>query len=89
MKQYFVLVVLMALFSSCGNENRNSTALWLISSPAGSEYTGIDKEGRTVLPNGRFITPAGKSIEVAPHPYGLTLSRDGKLLQIQEHRLFQ
>lgn len=79
MKQYFVLVVLMALFSSCGNENRNSTALWLISSPAGSEYTGIDKEGRTVLPNGRFITPAGKSIEVAPHPYGLTLSRDGNI----------
>jgi len=30
-----------------------------------------------VIPNGRIITPYGKSVEVAPHPYGLTLSPDG------------
>ncbi len=35
------------------------------------------KHGKTVIPNGRFITPAGKSILTAPHPYGLTLSPDG------------
>ena len=37
----------------------------------------IDQEGETIIPNGRILTPAGKSIVVAPHPYGLTLSPDG------------
>ena len=52
---------------------------YVISAPAGSEYTKIDKAGRTVLPNGRFITPRGRQIQTAPHPYGLVLSPDGKL----------
>ena len=50
---------------------------WIISSPSGSEFTKIDKTGQTIIPNGRILTPAGKSIVVAPHPYGLTLSPDG------------
>ncbi|WP_460913798.1 bifunctional YncE family protein/alkaline phosphatase family protein [Spirosoma areae] len=49
-----------------------------MSAPAGSEYTHIDKAGRTVLPNGRFITPRGRQIQTAPHPYGLVLSPDGQ-----------
>ncbi|ARK13475.1 bifunctional YncE family protein/alkaline phosphatase family protein [Fibrella sp. ES10-3-2-2] len=53
---------------------------YLISAPAGSAYTQIDKAGRTVLPNGRFITPRGRQIETAPHPYGLVLSPDGNTL---------
>ncbi|WP_375447961.1 hypothetical protein [uncultured Fibrella sp.] len=51
---------------------------YLISAPAGNAYTQIDKAGRTVLPNGRFITPRGRQIETAPHPYGLVLSPDGQ-----------
>jgi YVTN family beta-propeller protein len=48
-----------------------------LSAPAGSEYTQINKNGRTVLPNGRFITPMGQQYTTAPHPYGLVLSPDG------------
>ena len=33
---------------------------WQISAPAGSEQTKIDKNGKTVIPNGRYITPRGK-----------------------------
>jgi YVTN family beta-propeller protein len=51
--------------------------LSVVSSPSGSLSTHINKSGKTVLPNGRFITPFGKSIVVAPHPYGLTISPDG------------
>lgn len=50
---------------------------WIASSPAGDRYVEIDKTGGTVIPNGRLLTPAGKSIVVAPHPFGLTLSPDG------------
>ena len=51
--------------------------LSVVSSPSGSLYTHINKAGKTVIPNGRLISPYGKSVEVAPHPYGLTLSPDG------------
>jgi YVTN family beta-propeller protein len=49
---------------------------YIMSAPAGNERTKIDKTGKTVLPNGRFITPRGTQIETAPHPYGLILSSD-------------
>jgi DNA-binding beta-propeller fold protein YncE len=48
--------------------------------PAGDRAVKIDLSGKTVLPNGRLITPLGKQVKVAPHPYGLALSPDGKTL---------
>jgi DNA-binding beta-propeller fold protein YncE len=66
---------LLALFA-CG---RTGNDPWIISAPAGERYVTIDMKGETVLPNGRIITPAGKSIVVAPHPYGLALSPDGNI----------
>jgi len=53
--------------------------LKVVSSPAKSIYTHIDKTGRTVIPNGRILTPFGRSLDVAPHPFGLTLSPDGNV----------
>ncbi len=53
--------------------------IWIASAPAGEMITKIDKSGKTVIPNGRFVTPAGKTITTAPHPYGLTLSPDGNI----------
>lgn len=48
-----------------------------IVAPAGNEYTNINQNGRTIIPNGRILTPLGKKITTAPHPYGLILSPDG------------
>ncbi len=42
-------------------------------------YTSINREGVTVIPNGRLLTPAGKNLTVAPHPFGLTLSNNGEI----------
>lgn len=50
----------------------------LMRAPAGEAYVELDPAGRTILPNGRFITPAGRMIRVLPHPYGLTISPDGR-----------
>jgi YVTN family beta-propeller protein len=52
----------------------------LLQAPAGRLPAKIDVRGMTVLPNGRLITPFGKQVKVAPHPYGLALSPDGKTL---------
>lgn len=65
--------LLLAACSPTGNQDQG---IWIITAPAENQFTKIDS-GRAVIPNGRFITPVGKSILTAPHPYGLTLSRDG------------
>lgn len=50
----------------------------LMRAPSGERYVELDPNGTTVLPNGRIITPKGPMIRVQPHPYGLTLSGDGR-----------
>jgi len=47
--------------------------------PAGDDYVIRDPKGKTIIPNGRFLTPLGQTFLVAPHPYGLILSRDGSI----------
>lgn len=69
----------LLLTVSCSQNTSREKNLWIISAPAGREFTKIDKTGKTVIPNGRILTPAGKSIITAPHPYGLTLSSDGNI----------
>jgi YVTN family beta-propeller protein len=54
--------------------------VWIISPPAEVEPTKIECQGTTVIPNGRWLTPRGRQIVVAPHPYGMTQSRDGSLV---------
>jgi DNA-binding beta-propeller fold protein YncE len=78
MKKIIYLLSVLLLFSAC-NFNGKKPVVWLAEAPAGSLPVHIDKKGKTVLPNGRFITPAGKCITTAPHPYGLTLSNDGTI----------
>jgi DNA-binding beta-propeller fold protein YncE len=51
-----------------------------LQAPAGDRPVKIDPSGDTVLPNGRLITPRGTHVKVAPHPYGMALSPDGKAL---------
>jgi YVTN family beta-propeller protein len=64
------------IFSGCKTRNND---LLVISAPAGSLYTSINKNGTTVLPNGRLLTPSGSNLVVAPHPFGLALSGDGEI----------
>ncbi|MFZ4462873.1 MAG: hypothetical protein ACOYN5_03455 [Bacteroidales bacterium] len=52
---------------------------YTISTPSGNLYSHIAKDGKSVIPNGRILTPAGNSFVVAPHPYGLALSNDGDI----------
>ncbi len=74
-KLFFLFLIFIGIlaFKKFNND------VWIVSAPAGNQITKIDKKGKTVLPNGRFITPAGKIFMTAPHPYGLTLSSDGNI----------
>ena len=52
---------------------------YVISAPAGDEYVTINKNGKTVIPNGRYVSPLGNTHMVAPHPFGLAISSDGNI----------
>lgn len=73
-KLIYIVIVMIGI--SCGTKKIDP---WIITAPADDLYTLINKNGKTVLPNGRFVTPEGNTFLVAPHPYGLVLSPDGEI----------
>ncbi len=82
MKILLPLILSTLLLFSCDQQNDQdkSEKKWIATAPAGEQYTSINRQGTTVIPNGRLITPTGKQITVAPHPFGLALSPDGKTI---------
>ena len=46
--------------------------------PGKSEICIIDEKGKSVLPSGRTLTPAGQMVRITHDPFGLAISPDGK-----------
>lgn len=46
--------------------------------PGADQFCKINQSGTSVLPSGRFITPAGNTIRITHDPFGLSISPDGK-----------
>lgn len=78
MRLLFILLII--LLQACTSSPDSTKKHWIATAPAGTEYTSINRLDTTVIPNGRLLTPLGKQITVAPHPFGLTLSPDGKTI---------
>jgi YVTN family beta-propeller protein len=74
-----LVFIILVLLAACTKKSETLTT-WIATAPAGDLYTEINRTGVTVIPNGRLLTPLGKQITVAPHPFGLTLSPDGKTI---------
>jgi DNA-binding beta-propeller fold protein YncE len=49
----------------------------VLSVPGKDAYTHIDTAGRSVLPSGRYVTPAGTTITITHDPFGMAISPDG------------
>jgi len=49
----------------------------VLSVPGAADYTHIDASGTSVLPSGRFCTPAGQTITITHDPFGMAVSPDG------------
>ena len=50
----------------------------VFSVPGISQFCKIDTKGISVLPSGRYLTPAGEFIRITNKPFGMALSPDGK-----------
>src|SRR5438132_6549119 len=53
-----------------------------MASPAGSMPVGPRDNGTAVLPDGRFVTPVGKTTPVGLLPLNLVVSHDGKRVYV-------
>jgi len=88
LRRFLVLMALLSLLAVSrptvarhrASSASKATGPVALAAPAGSRPTKIDPTGETILPNGRLITPLGTQVKVAPHPYGLALSPNGKIL---------
>ena len=49
----------------------------VLSVPTQKEYTHIDTAGASVLASGRYVTPAGKTLQISHDPFGIAVSPDG------------
>ncbi len=77
MKKIAFYLFLALIISSCISKKSSISDPWIINAPAGDRFVTKNPTGETIIPNGRIVAPVGKSIVVAPHPFGLTLSPDG------------
>ena len=79
---FLVLAVLLAgvCHADHGKKPKDDGSEMLMRAPAGERYADRNPQGESILPNGRIITPLGRLFRVEPHPYGLTLSPDGRWL---------
>lgn len=69
-----LLFLNIILFFGCLNAQKKYKYL---SVPGVNEYTSIDKNNHSVLPSGRYITPAGSTIQITNDPFGIAISPDG------------
>src|SRR5687768_15468391 len=46
--------------------------------PARNQYCKIDAKSISILPSGRFVTPAGTTIRITHDPFGMAISPDGR-----------
>lgn len=84
-------IFLNLVFSCCLLVSKNvlsQKSVETLSVPATSEYTHIDTSGISVLASGRYVTPAGKTLQIAHDPFGITVSPDGKKTVTLHNGLF-
>jgi DNA-binding beta-propeller fold protein YncE len=46
--------------------------------PSKNQYCSINEKGISILPSGRFLTPAGSLVRITSHPFGMAISPNGK-----------
>ena len=73
MFRHLPFIVILLYF----NDVAAQKTVQILSVPAKTEYTHIDTAGRSVLASGRYVTPAGKTLQISHDPFGIAVSPDG------------
>ncbi len=71
-------LILFLIFFVLVKAGFSQTPLDVLTVPAGDKFAVINETGTSILPSGRFLTPAGKFIRITNDPFGMAISPDGK-----------
>lgn len=55
-----------------------TTTKTILQVPAVKEFCRIDEKGKSILPSGRYVQPAGAFIRITNDPFGMAVSPNGK-----------
>ena len=79
-----IFAILLAAFLSVNGQSHSGSPAapaparyTILSVPGITAYTHIDTAGVSVLPSGRYCTPAGLTIALTHDPFGMAVSPDG------------
>ena len=73
----FSSIIFLALLSIFSEKSYSQKQVEILAVPAAKKFAVINEKGTTILPSGRFLTPAGDFIRITNDPYGLAISPDG------------
>ncbi len=77
MRKLVSVITVFFLCFSCLQYVMGQKSLPVLSVPAQTAYTHIDTAGVSVLASGRYVTPAGKTLQISHDPFGIAVSPDG------------
>jgi YVTN family beta-propeller protein len=75
---FFRIILLLLTITVTLSAASQTKIVKVLAVPAGNEYAVINEKGRSILPSGRFVTPAGQSIRITHDPFGMAISQDAK-----------
>jgi YVTN family beta-propeller protein len=67
---YAIVILSLTGFSSWAQQ--------ILEVPGTRQFAQIDTQGISILPSGRYVKPAGKTLRITSDPFGLAISPDGK-----------
>ena len=74
----FLVLLLFLLCTAFAESGFSQNKVDILSVPAGDKFAVINEAGTSILPSGRFLTPAGKFVRITNDPFGMAVSPDGK-----------
>jgi DNA-binding beta-propeller fold protein YncE len=74
----YKLIISILFICCCGLLNAQNKTARILAVPGTNLYCSINEKGRSVLPSGRFVTPAGKLIRITNDPFGMAISPNGE-----------
>ncbi|WP_439505832.1 bifunctional YncE family protein/alkaline phosphatase family protein [Sediminibacterium sp.] len=76
MRYYFFLLIWMGTVLQINAQQPQLVSILEV--PGKFEYARVQEKGVSVLPSGRYISPAGEMIRITHDPFGMRVSLDGK-----------
>ncbi len=76
--RHLMIVVFLLASGSFAISNAQQKRSTILTVPAGNQFCVINQAGVSILPSGRFVTPAGQTIRITHDPFGMAISPDGK-----------